>query len=77
MTYQEYFEQLRTDFAVKTDVYIKAEQKLTEEGNGFLDKKVLEDFTRAKIEWQNSANSYNSFLDFVGQQGINPKDDMF
>jgi predicted HicB family RNase H-like nuclease len=76
MTYSEYFEQLRKEFAFKTDAYLKAEKKLTQEPDGFLDKKILEDFTRAKIEWQNAANSYNSFLDFVRQQKIDPNDKM-
>lgn len=77
MTYQEYFEQLRKEFAIKTDAYIKAEKKLTEESNGFIDKQTLEEFTRAKIEWQNAANSYNTFLDFAQQNEINPKDKMY
>lgn len=77
MTYQEYFEKLRTEFALTTDVYIKAEKKLSEEANGFFDKKILEEFTKAKINWQNAANSYNTFLDFARQHNINPTDKMF
>jgi hypothetical protein len=77
MTYQEYFDKLRTEFALKTDAYLKAEKRLTEEANGFLDKKLLEDFTLAKIEWQNAANSYNTFVDFARQHTINPTDKMF
>ncbi|PHR45052.1 MAG: hypothetical protein COA32_13710 [Fluviicola sp.] len=76
MTYKEYFQELRKEFALKTDVYIKAEQKLTEEPNGFLNQKTLEEFTRAKVEWQNTANSYNTFLDFIKQYNINPTDEM-
>ena len=77
MTYQEYFETLRSDFALKTDVYIKAEKRLVEESGGFMNKEVVERFTRAKIDWQNAANSYNSFLDFIRQHGINPQDTMY
>jgi hypothetical protein len=76
MTYKEYFKQLRNEFATKTDEYIKAEKRLTEEPNGFVDKKVFEDYVKAKVTWQNAANSYNSFIDYAKQHQINPDDKM-
>ena len=73
MTYKEYFQILEKKFAVKTDIYFKAEKLLTAEPT-FIDKKVLDKYTVAKMEWQNAANNYNSFLSYMSKHKINPDD---
>lgn len=76
MTYQEYFEKTRKEFAIKTDAYLKAEQALTSQANGFFDKRLLEILVKAQIEWKNAANAYNTFLDFCRKHEVNPNDTM-
>ncbi len=71
MTIREHLIQLREDFAVKTDRYLKCEEKLFEEGNGFFDKKLLTDLSEAKAEWQKAANEYHLFLAHVVNNKLN------
>lgn len=71
MTIREHLISLREDFAVKSDVYIKAEQKLFEEGNGFFDKKLLDDLSKAKEAWQKASNDYHSFLSQILNHKLN------
>ncbi|ACU60714.1 hypothetical protein [Chitinophaga pinensis] len=75
MTYREYFEQLRTDFAYKTDAYIKAEKQLTEEP-AFIDEQVMRHFIDAKSAWQMAANKYNALIDFARLHNVNPDENM-
>lgn len=62
---------LREDFAQKTDAYLKAEQKLFEEGNGFNNPNLLADLSEAKTEWQQAGNAYNTFLSHVVNHRLN------
>lgn len=71
MTIREHLEELREDFALKSDTYIKAEKRLTEEGNGFFDKKLLDDLSESKTAWQQASNAYHSFLSQVVNNRLN------
>lgn len=76
MTYQEHFEKLRKKFGEASQALMNADNKLSIQ-NGWLNKKIIDDFVKAKIEWQDAANQYNTFLDFARQTGFNPSDTMY
>lgn len=71
MTIREHLEQLAHDFTVKTDTYVKAQQNLVQEGNGFFDPKLLDNLADAKTAWQQSGNAYNSMLSLVVNNRLN------
>lgn len=71
MTIREHLDTLREDFAMKSDAYIRAEKKLFTEGNGFFDKKLLDDLSEAKTVWQKAANDYHSFLSQIVNHKLN------
>ncbi|MCT1526208.1 hypothetical protein [Sphingobacterium hotanense] len=71
MTIKEKLISLRENFAMKSEAYLKADQKIFEEGNGFFDKKLLGDLSDAKTAWQKAANDYNAFLSHVLNNQLN------
>jgi len=73
MTYQEQYNKLREDFAEKSDKLIKAEKKLSET-NGFAELGLLGDFSEAKKSFQEAANKYHEFLNYIKQNSIKPDD---
>lgn len=75
MTYKENFEELRNAFAVASDKYLKKQEELGEV-NGFFDGKLIEDAYKLKKEWQDAANEFHSFLDYVKKNNINPNDEI-
>ena len=62
---------LRENLAQKTDAYLKAEQKLFEEENGFNNPKLLSDLSEAKTAWQQAGNAYNTFLSHIVNNRLN------
>lgn len=75
MTYQEKYQELRQDFAEKSDRLIKADQKLGAT-KGFGDATDFNEFVRAKQEWQHAANRYHEFIAYAQKNNVNP-DDIF
>lgn len=71
MTIREHLEQLRDDFAQKTDDYLKAEKRLVDEGNGFFDPKLLDDLAEAKAAWQQANNAYNILISQIVNHRLN------
>ncbi|SOD17703.1 hypothetical protein [Pedobacter xixiisoli] len=71
MTIKERLLKLYDEFAKTSDAHLKANKKLSEEGNGFFDKKLLDDFAKTKLEWQNAANAYHSYLSNIINNKIN------
>lgn len=71
MTIREHLEQLRVDFFQKTDAYLKAERRLVDDGNGFFDRKLLDDLAEAKAAWQQASNVYNALLSQIVNNRLN------
>ena len=76
MTYQEYFEQLRSEFAKTSERYINTEKKMTQDMDGFFDKALYDEFVKARDAWSAASNDYNGFLSFVERMNINPYDEI-
>ncbi|WP_343748176.1 hypothetical protein [Fluviicola sp.] len=62
MTLKEKLATLRIDFELKSDLFLKAEQKLWDEGNGFFDKKLLDQLAEAKLAYHKAEKEYLDFL---------------
>ncbi len=75
MTYQEYYNKLQEEFAKRSDKFIKAEKNLSE-ANGFADINLLSDFSEAKRRFDEAANKYHEFLNYVKEHGIDPNDEI-
>ena len=75
MTYQEHFNNLRSDFSKTSNKLIAAENQLSET-NGFGDMDLLNNFYNAKREFQNAANEYYNFLNHAREQKIQPSDEI-
>lgn len=76
MTIREHLISLREDFAVKSDAYMKAEQKLVDEANGFFDKKLLDDLSQAATEWRKASDAYHKFLSHIVNNKVNVDGEM-
>lgn len=76
MTYQEYYDKIRDDFAMMQHELNNAEAKLANSGNGFVDKSEIDNFLKVKTAWQSSANTYYIFLDYIKTKDFDPSDEM-
>jgi hypothetical protein len=74
MTYQEYFKKIRTEFQSASQKYLEAENELF--NNGFQNINLLQKYAKAKVEFENAANLYNTYIDFVSRYNINPSEEM-
>ncbi len=68
MTFQEKFEELYQDFALKSDEYLKANAKLSSV-NGFFPKDLLDDLEQKKLKWQDAGNNYHHFMNYFQKSG--------
>ena len=76
MTYQEYYNEVRDDFARMERELNNAEARLANSGNGFVNKSEIDNFLKAKKAWQASANTYNTFLGYIRHKDFDPNDEM-
>lgn len=76
MTYDEYYNEIRKEFALKTTQFINAENSLTASATGFIDKSEIDNYRNAKRDWQTIANTYNTFLDYIRSRDVNPNEEM-
>jgi hypothetical protein len=64
---QELLEKSRLDVLEKYSKYLKAEETLARQANGFFDKKYWEDFLLSKTQWQEAANNFYTLLHELAQ----------
>jgi hypothetical protein len=78
MTYNEYYQKARQEFAEKSDAFLKLDGMIRQL-NGFGDMVTMARYNRAKNDWQNAANTYFTFQDFWALHGatLNPDDVMY
>lgn len=71
MTIKEHLVSLREDYKTKSENYLKAEKRLTDEANGFFDKKLLDDLSEASTEWRKASDAYHNFLSHIATNRLN------
>ena len=74
MTYQQKFDELRSDFAEARDKYLKIDKALSEV-NGFGDISLISDFANAKRDFEITGNNYHNFLAFAQKNDARPSDE--
>lgn len=76
MKIRDRLNELRKDYEKKSGAYIKTEQQLFEEGNGFFDKKLLDDLAEAKASLQKAERIYHSFVSEIVSKKLNVNAEM-
>ena len=74
MTYQQKFDELRSDFAEASDKYLKVDKALSEI-NGFGDISLISDFSNAKRDFEITGNNYHNFLAIAQKNDAKPNDE--
>jgi hypothetical protein len=74
MTFQEKFDQLRNNFALKSNVYLKSDATLTDV-SGFGDVNSVPNYLKARNEFQEAGNEYHNFLIHFKDSGKEPNDE--
>lgn len=62
MTLRDQLDVFRQNFKKTSQDLLDAEEKLWKEGNGFLDKKLLDDLAEARIAYYKAENEYQKLL---------------
>lgn len=75
MTIKEHLISLREDYQIKSDNYLKAERRLTDDAN-FFDKKLLDDLSAASTEWRKASDAYHNFLSHIATNKLNVEAEM-
>lgn len=70
MTYRQLLLELRKVAQEKFGAYLKAENELLEQGDGFADITYTERLNQARTEWQNASNEHMGVLSFVVKHNI-------
>lgn len=74
MTYQQKFDELRDEFAIKSDKYIRADKALSEL-SGFGEINLVDNFANAKMDFEIAGNNYHNFLVFAQKNNAKPEDE--
>jgi hypothetical protein len=75
MEYQQYFEQLKKNYAEKSDSFYKKDKEIAQI-NGFGDFRDLPEHARLKNEWEIASSDYFGLLSTVKEKNINPHDEV-
>ncbi|MDQ3190786.1 MAG: hypothetical protein M3Q58_04260 [Bacteroidota bacterium] len=70
MKYKEYLNELRNDVIQKLTAFHKAENELSLEGNGFIDKSYIDKREKTYKQWQEAHNNFTSILSFIVKNQI-------
>lgn len=71
MTYKQKLDELRIDFAKKSEEYLLAEKDLILIG-GFIDTSFFNKVLEAKNEFDIAANTYHDFVAFIINNKVDP-----
>lgn len=76
MTYLTYLESLRKIASEKQIKVVKADEEITNQGNGFVDISIFDNYQKAHYEWQIALNNINGLLSFICKNGLNLNDEI-
>ncbi|WP_295720498.1 hypothetical protein [Mucilaginibacter sp.] len=76
MTYLTYLESLRKIASEKQIKVVKADEEITNQGNGFVDISIFGNYQKAHNEWQIALNNITGLLSFISQNGLNLNDEI-
>jgi len=74
MTYKQKLDQLREEFAIKSDKYLLADKELSED-KGFVGGNLVGKFAKAKRDFEIVGNEYSNFLAYAVKNKAKLQDD--
>ena len=75
MTYQQKLQELGKILIEKNDPYIKSSEEISSKYS-FIDKSALDNFLKAKAEFEIAIKNYHDFLDYISANAISLNDEL-
>jgi hypothetical protein len=75
MTYQQKFQELKTQFSIASQKYITLERELSS-AHSTDDISFSQEYLNSKNEWLGICNSYHGFICYCIQKGVIPEDEI-